>query len=207
MKDFIRRLTITAVLAASAACATHSAPDRTACPGKSAESFYFAIGMFNANDTFLDELFRQAYSKQLNAMGEPSLSCGDHGEAYRFTWLRSFHHPVAVRITRSNENIVLHAVELDGQGGYDPGRTLRSLTKSITSEEFRSIETLFSKKAFDDLPSTEAHDGADGSNWIVEASNHGKYHMVVRWSPKDGPVHEIGNQFLMLTGWKFTDMY
>jgi hypothetical protein len=49
----------------------------------------------------LDTFINQWYSKMLFALGEPVVS-NYHGdkEIYRFTWLRTFHHPVSVRLEK-----------------------------------------------------------------------------------------------------------
>src|SRR5580704_15030869 len=42
------------------------------------------------------------YAKHLRAMREPSISAASKDEslvAYRFLWLRTFHHPIAIRLT------------------------------------------------------------------------------------------------------------
>src|SRR3974377_1731032 len=62
---------------------------------------YFPVGVFSlgkANDDFCERW----YANQLRAHKEPSLATNASAPAetiYRFTWLRTFHHPVAVRIT------------------------------------------------------------------------------------------------------------
>jgi hypothetical protein len=34
--------------------------------------------------------------------------------------------------------------------------------------------------------------GLDGSQWVIEGIKNGSYHLVDRWSPKDGEVRAIG---------------
>ena len=34
--------------------------------------------------------------------------------------------------------------------------------------------------------------GTDGSQWVIEGVNKGRYHVVDRWTPQLGPVREIG---------------
>jgi hypothetical protein len=36
----------------------------------------------------------------------------------------------------------------------------------------------------------------DGAQWIVEGVKGGTYHVVDRWTPKNGPVREIGLMML-----------
>jgi len=79
---------------------------------------YFPEGVFDdekqANDSIVDQ-----YSRYLKALQEPSLwetSKRTKGPVYRFLWLRSFDHPIVVRLnvngdgtgTLSDEN---HGVE------------------------------------------------------------------------------------------------
>ena len=78
--------------------------DTLALPLDSA-TFYFKTKT-NWQDTTqnaLDSFVNQWYSKTLFKMEEPVLSSykGDK-EIYRFTWLRTFHHPVAVRLEKQD---------------------------------------------------------------------------------------------------------
>ena len=47
-----------------------------------------------------------------------------------------------------------------------------------------------------------------GSEWIIEGVTD-RYRVVTRWTPESGPVRAIGEQFLSLTGWKYSqrEMY
>ena len=69
------------------------------------------------------------FRKHLRAMQEPSLRELAEKDrtvtVYRFLWLPSFHNPISVRFVKSDEGVVLYAVRLDGQGGYEqPGHIL-----------------------------------------------------------------------------------
>jgi hypothetical protein len=68
------------------------------------------------------------YSEQLRAMEEPSLfslSVAATDTIVRLTWLRTFHHGISVRVARGRDRISVAAVELDGAGGYAPGKPHR----------------------------------------------------------------------------------
>ena len=197
---------ITAMLAAQS-CVAKSPTDRAECPSKSAADYYFASNALDQTDKRSDEFARHWYSKHLTAMGEPSISCGQPGDVYRFTWLRTFHHPVAVRVTDKGSHAIVQAIELDGAGGYEPGKVLRRIEKRLSSDQFEELISNFSKAKFALMPTSEERIGLDGSEWIVEASDKGKYHLVVRWSPDSGPIRDIGDRFLALTGWKFDEVY
>lgn len=196
------------LLALFAAAPTQAAPgDRAVCPARTSDEYYFQRGSLRAGNAKSDDFVRGWYSEQLAAMGEPSLSCGSPGEAYRFTWLRTFHHPVAVRVQVAGGRATLHASELDGAGGYAPGHVLRRLDKVLDAADFADLKRTFDESGLASLPTSVASYGFDGSEWIVETAGPGGYHLVVRWTPEDGPVRSVGLLLLGLTGWRLDDVY
>lgn len=82
----------------------------------------------------------------------------------------------------------------DGRGGYGPGKLVTRTTREIGPKEVRHILSLIVSMDFWKLPSepTPYGTGCDGSEWILEASRRGDYHVVDRWSPETGPLHELG---------------
>ncbi len=179
-------------------------PDvRPACPRSCASDYYFPSSALDPASAKLDEFLRQWYSKHLRAMSEASLSCGVEGNAttYRFTWLRTFHHPIAVRVTNSTGGMTLVAVELSGAGGYAPSSVKNRVEKSLAPEQWaellNAIEAagFWSEAAKDPYP-----EGVDGAQWVVEGERNGKYHVVDRWSPKHGADRDLGTLFLKFAG-------
>jgi hypothetical protein len=140
-------------------------------------------------------------------MKEPSLSCETPGQAqaYRLLWLRTFHHPVAVRVTDSAEKISLDAIELDGKGGYFTGGVLRRKKTTLSKTQFQVLLDAFSKADFWSVATREDGIGLDGAEWVLEGARQGNYHVVSRLSPRDGDVREIGLLFLKLAKWSFKD--
>jgi len=66
----------------------------------SAQDTYFPSGALSDSDRGDSDLARW-YSGQLKALDEPSLLAEARNtstQSYRFLWLRSFHHPIAVRL-------------------------------------------------------------------------------------------------------------
>lgn len=148
------------------------------------------------------------YSQHLGAMGEPSLfelSRQDStAETYRFLWLRSFHHPVSVRLViRPDGTAVLTAKETGGHGGYAPGKLTRNRTVSLSEQRTRMFQERLRRLAIWKLPATRPDMGVDGAHWIVEAVKDGRYHVVDRWSPpaKD-PIHQFAITLLDLAEFK-----
>jgi len=57
---------------------------------------------------------------------------------------------------------------------------------------------------------TEAQDstvGLDGAEWIIESRVGDNYHFVDRWTPSNGLIHDIGLQFLALSGANLDPVY
>jgi hypothetical protein len=132
------------------------------------------------------------YTKYLAAMKEPSLQPKEketEGWSLRFTWLRTFHKPIAVRLWKDGDEIQMRAVRMSGKGGYDPGKVEKEVVRKLTVEERKQMEPLLESK---DLwkPLTKDEDaltsgGLDGAPWIFERRTGGTYTMVEYWCPKD----------------------
>lgn len=182
---------------------------RAICPPQQASDYFFPSGSLDANWNELDDAKRTWYSSQLSAMHEQSLSCGAPIDGYRFTWLRSFHPPVVIRIIARGDagDHTLSALELSGNRDGDPGKQSKQLTKKLTNAQVAQLLRSLKEEQFWELPGREDLLGADGAQWIVEAQKGGKYHVVNRWSPEDGPVRRLGLMFISLSGWEFLEVY
>jgi hypothetical protein len=192
-------LALLASLALAFSTAAHAS--RETCPDRSSDEHYFPAATFAADAGGDDAFVRGWYSKHLRAMGEPSLSCGATGRVYRFTWLRSFDHPVAVRITDRGRGGLLEAVELDGAGGYAPGSVLRRKSYVLGERDMARLRMAMAPAW--NLDATADDNGRDGAEWIIELAEDGRHHAVTRWSPREGLVRELGLRLLSMSGWKF----
>jgi enterochelin esterase family protein len=164
-----------------------------------AKKYYFPVGSLDPF-SHLDEFRREWYSRHLYGMQEPSLS-QDKAKAdvvYRFVWLRSFHHPISVRVEKTGSSIDLYAVELDGAGGYDPGRILRKTQKVLPVADFEKLADRLGKPEFWQRKARE--NGLDGAEWILETTQNGRYQVAVEWSPKSGEFRDVCLVFLELAG-------
>jgi hypothetical protein len=145
------------------------------------------------------------YTKHLRAMREPSLwklSRSDRkATVYRFLWLHSFDHPVCVRLVKAGDRIVMHALVLDGLGGYEPGDVVINKQVILSIEQWNRLGHFLDKAEFWAMP-TEDEDGggSDGAQLIVEAVKDGQYHLVDRWSPESGPYLVLCQFMLDLSG-------
>lgn len=157
---------------------------------------YFPAGSLSSRGR-IDQFVSEWYAKQLKALEEPSLwelSKTQKTQTYRFVWLRTFHHPVAIRIDMNPDGTSRLTTKMaSGAGGYAPGELIQNdvatLTKERTDLFLRTIDT----NNFWKLPSfDESRRGFDGAQWIIEGVRDGTYRIVDRWCPNDGEVRTIG---------------
>ena len=162
---------------------------------------YFPNGVLSVHRR-ADEFKLKWYSGQLAALQEPSLwesSKTQQTQSYRFLWLRTFDHPVAIRVdVNADGTSQLTTKMTSGAGGYAPGKLIKNATVTLSKEQ---TEWFLGKiDRFWQLPSvqemTKETIGADGSQWIVEGIKAHGYLVVDRWTPRDGDVRAIGLVFI-----------
>jgi hypothetical protein len=191
-----------AMLLCSGSCAAKKLSFRPECPSLDAGDYYFPRGSLDSSRPKIDSLLRDWYSKYLRAMQEQSLSCGSRADeyTYRFLWLRSFHHPIAVRLEKVGPQATLSAVELDDTGGHAPGKILRRTQRVLSSAEQSKFEAKLNEVGFWEMRRDQERFGSDGAQWILEGVDHGQYQVVQRWSPGPGAFREVCVFLLDLAG-------
>ena len=145
----------------------------------------------------LNQFVSDWYSKQLQGLEEPSLwelSKTQGSQSYRFLWLRTFHHPVAIRVDINADGTSRLTTKMtSGAGGYGPGKLIRNDVKTLTKERTDWFLQVIEQNSFWKLPTRdETRMGFDGAQWIVEGVKDGNYHIVDRWSPERGEIRAIG---------------
>jgi len=139
------------------------------------------------------------YSQQLRAMQAPSLlelsTRHSKAEAYRFTWLRSFHHPTAVRLEILPDGTANVTSKMgSGKAGYEPGKIIVNRIVRVTQVQVQTLIGALSRLDFWNLP-TMTDNGlvhVDGAQWLLEGVKDGRYHVVDRWSPDNrDPLREF----------------
>jgi hypothetical protein len=151
----------------------------------------------------------QWYSGQLRALKEPSLWESfktQKTQTYRFLWLRTFNHPISVRLDINQDGTgLLTTKATSGQGGYRPGKLVMNKTRKLTKEQTDWFLDRIAELGFWGLPAFEkdreavgpngektVEIGVDGAQWILEDIKDGKYQIADRWSPETGPVRTLG---------------
>jgi hypothetical protein len=138
-----------------------------------------------SNTNALDTFKNIWYSKMLFALDEPILAnYNESEEILRFTWLRTFNHPVSVRIQKQNNRINLTVKVSSGAGGYEPGKIIINKNILLNMDDWNKLKSKFDELNFFNLPVEKAdYYGVDGAEWILEYASKDRYHFTTRWSP------------------------
>jgi hypothetical protein len=148
---------------------------------------YFPKGIFGDSSDSGD--FKERwYSSYLRVMAEPSLSDVtkfNSPSAYRFLWLRTFHHPIAIRLTiRLDGTGSIIGKTTSGKGGYEPGILSQNSSLEVSKPQTQQFLNLLQNMGFWNLPTERTVNGLDGAMWILERVQAANYHVLNRWSPK-----------------------
>ncbi|MFO6447805.1 hypothetical protein ACLBKU_11720 [Erythrobacter sp. NE805] len=164
------------------------------------------------NGPLLDDFTNRWYSSHLKAAGEQSLinaaRAAPQNVHLRFTWLRSFHRPIVVRIDEQPDGTAtIEAKMLSGAGGYDPGKIAKRVSRDLTPSEWSAIKDRLGRGELQSEPAGHCDLGMDGAQWIVELVEDGRYAFFERWSPDGGAVRDTGLAMLALTGFELQPIY
>jgi hypothetical protein len=129
-------------------------------------------------------------------------------ETYRLLVTATFYHPVIIRIENNGTQYVLHAKWLSGQVGYDWGTFQGEKTRNLTQKEWSTLNQLLDRASFWTTPyeqeEPQPNDKGeitvclDGVDWFLEGSASGKYHVVDRYCPDEGPFKSVGMYMVKL---------
>ena len=142
------------------------------------------------------------YGKHLLAMGENKIWNQPElpgRTTFRFLWLRTFHHPIAIRIEHEGSGkTTVFGKELNGAGGYKPGKPVTERVIDLDNKEYEVFKNKLAAVNFVQLPAEmKKQSGNDGAHWIFESNDSGNYHIVDRWCA-DGELKGLGVYLLKL---------
>ncbi len=146
------------------------------------------------------------YEEQMQALKEdPIGNLRSEGvtQSYRLVWLRTFHHPVVVRIDVLPDGTGrLYIKETSGQGGYKPGKLIKNDARKLTTQETQWFVDRMRESGFWELPSNEKQAEneivLDAATWVIEGKMGDQYHVVERYAPKcSDNVRNIGLMMLL----------
>jgi enterochelin esterase family protein len=146
----------------------------------------------------------QVSDPYLALMTEPLSSGKEPSDfAYRFVWVRTFHHPIVVRIEKDGPSAILRAVEFDGAGGYAWRGVAEEVSRELSPAEVEAVAAKLDKEGFWQMESEPLGTaGVDGATWILEGRQNGKWYRVRKWCPKPGAFRDTCLFFLQLAGLK-----
>lgn len=105
---------------------------------------------------------------------------------YRFTWLRSFHHPIVIRIEKSDNKVNLYWKTGKGLSGYHPQGIRKSGKKRLNIENWENFEQYLEKADFENLPNVKKIMMTDGAQWTLEKKDSKEYKIHnTNWPQKD----------------------
>jgi hypothetical protein len=183
---------------------------------KTALSAYKAIQSYNyfPNQIFsdnkkVDDLVRNWYSQQLSALEELSLyQPNQKFETYRFTWLQTFHNPMAFSISLLEDGSgILTVKRCNGAGGYEPGVIDLKKEVELSKLQIQELIAKLGEMKFLQKPPNLDSMVFDGAHWVVEANLNGKYKIVRRQSGTDHEIQAWGLQLITLSGVDVGEIY
>jgi tetratricopeptide (TPR) repeat protein len=108
---------------------------------------------------------------QLSALNEPclyNLVIPENNEVYRFTWLRTFDPPIAVRVVKSFNKCSIYWKIGKGSGGYEPEGIRECGQRELSKDEWTTFQDIFNSVNFDKLPHSDYEPSYDGATWTLE---------------------------------------
>lgn len=171
------------------------------------EDGYFPRGLLSRQPQ-LDKSMRSAFAKYLGQVNEPALmnshasdnnSASDTNEVYRFTWLRSFHPKVVIRVWSDNGARMLTVKELVTENENRRAGMTVNHTRHLKQDEWAEFARLFDQACVWTLPSAPEVIANDGAWWVFEAASPGHYQIVNRQVPESS-YRELCLYLLKLSG-------
>jgi hypothetical protein len=128
--------------------------------------------------------------------------------AYRLLWMRSFHFPASFDLEINTDGSAQLTVEgLVEIGSLYTEEIAKGKSYKISKNAVKKFLGYLEKADFWNMPQNEPPRGLDGANWIIEGAKDGKYHIVDRWCPEDGPFREAALYLIELSKLKVDDIY
>lgn len=175
---------------------------RQQCVPETSRDFYFPNASFETARRDLDSFKQAWYSEPLFVSDEPSLSCGQHSDAYRFMLIPSFQTPVVVRVDLNDDGTaMLTASKFIRSTEQTTLMKGASIHRQLSEREVERLQHLIDDWNFWTVSAADTNHGLDGAQWVFEGRSAMNYKVVSRWSPNDVPEQRLGLAFLSLTGW------
>jgi hypothetical protein len=162
-------------------------------------NYYFPVAAFRDSGSPTGDQHKAfMYSSPLFYMKEPKIyQDKSNNEVYRFLWIRSFDDPIAIRLEKNNDQIILfwRSCKLtDHQDQASPivvsrhrkidNQTWLKFLSLLNDIDFFTMSSMpVENKVTDDEYPEVTVDYLDGADWILEGKKGENYHVVTRNSP------------------------
>ncbi len=143
----------------------------------------------------------RSFIEELKAVDEPSLierSKDKSAESYRFIWLFSSRYPLCVRLDLLPDGTGILTTRFYRQLPAKDGDSRQNSEVRVSKEEVASFVASVHKLGLWSLPPAQPVPKGvyilDAVRCVFEEASHGKYYVLERLSPRDGPMLELGNE-------------
>ena len=190
----------------SVATKTRGIASLTTCGGGSSSSLYFPEGVLLPPGR-LPRNLRDDYAALLAATDEPSLFCG-HGTlslTYRLARLEWAGVPLIIRVEVSDAGNTMSLLKLEAPSwNFPPGKVTEQRSVALDGIKGRDLVGTLERADIWAMSTTNrAQDSGvgEGTTWILETLNSGRYHIVSRWLPEsDSPLLALGRTIMRHAG-------
>ena len=129
------------------------------------------------------------------------------GAVYRFMWLRSFHPAISVRLNITADGAGVLTTKVSNgccdcapppAGTKQKPFRVQTTVREISAPELRRFLSCVEAVHFWTLHSrNDSLPGPDGADWVIEASNAGRYQLIDAWSPPTGDPANFLGRFML----------
>lgn len=158
----------------------------------------------------VDENSLALHAMLLARAREPSLLVPrtDGATILRFTWLRSFHTPIIIRLTVPRRGVGrVDMIRFSGLGGYDYGQVKERRNHNVTPQDVAALLATSDPALLVPASPYCGPPGLDGARWLIERSDAGGHHFADRWSPRNGVARATGMALIRLAGLESEEIY
>jgi hypothetical protein len=159
--------------------------------------YYVPVNNGNDNSIGVDEFDATLITKHLISFNEKNLTeykC--ECEIYRFLWLRSFHNPIVITITKTESNISLQWKRTDGEGDFEPKNLVENRIIFLSIMQWSEFKEKLNNIVFWNNPTKFDENIVrvlDGSYMIMEGIKNNQYHI------SEIDIYKISNYLIELT--------
>ena len=115
----------------------------------------------------------------------------------RLLCLPTWSHACSVRVWPQGLPWRLVAKEMDGEAGFEVGELVRRVSRLLSPAESAQVAELWQYLGFWSLAAQGEDEVFDGTTYVLEAAQHGRYHVAQRDEPEWGDTFGEFAQLLL----------